>query len=93
MKESGVKPDTFCMNSLMGVVLQAVQPNTALEIFKNMEADGIQRDLVRAPPHHENKQNVLAIRSDPFVYAMCVSCLFRGGVATRVRYMLLEQLW
>lgn len=48
MKEAGVRPNTYCMNSVMGVSVQARQPNTALEIFKEMEKDGIPRDVVSA---------------------------------------------
>ncbi len=47
MKEAGLRPNTYCMNSLMAVNVQAKQPNTALEIFKEMERDGIPRDVVR----------------------------------------------
>lgn len=47
MKDAGLRPNTYCMNSLMAVNVQARQPNTALEIFKEMERDGIQRDVVR----------------------------------------------
>ena len=47
MKDAGLKPNTYCMNSLMAVNVQARQPNTALEIFKEMERDGIPRDVVR----------------------------------------------
>ena len=46
MKQAGVPPNTYCMNSLMAVSVQARQPNTALEIFKEMERDGIPRDVV-----------------------------------------------
>lgn len=46
MKEAGVPPNTYCMNSIMGVSVQARQPNTALEVFKEMERDGIPRDVV-----------------------------------------------
>lgn len=48
MKDAGLRPNTYCMNSLMAVNVQARQPNTALEIFKEMERDGIPRDVVRA---------------------------------------------
>lgn len=47
MKDAGVTPNTMCMNSLMAVNVQAKQPNTALEIFKEMERDGVPRDVVR----------------------------------------------
>lgn len=47
MKDAGLRPNTYCMNSLMAVNVQARQPNTALEIFKEMERDGIPRDVVR----------------------------------------------
>ncbi|CAM9270052.1 unnamed protein product, partial [Hapterophycus canaliculatus] len=46
MKDAGLRPNTYCMNSLMAVNVQARQPNTALEIFKEMERDGIPRDVV-----------------------------------------------
>ena len=46
MKEAGLRPSTYCMNSLMAVSVNARQPNTALEIFKEMERDGIPRDVV-----------------------------------------------
>lgn len=46
MKQAGVPPNTYCMNSLMAVSVQARQPNTALELFKEMERDGIPRDVV-----------------------------------------------
>eukprot|EP00903_Cladosiphon_okamuranus_P009597 g9136.t1 len=46
MKEAGLRPNTYCMNSLMAVNVHARQPNTALEIFKEMGRDGIPRDVV-----------------------------------------------
>lgn len=46
MKDAGLRPNTYCMNSLMAVNVQARQPNTALEIFKEMERDGIPWDVV-----------------------------------------------
>ena len=50
MKQAGVPPNTYCMNSLMAVSVQARQPNTALEIFQEMERDGIPRDVVSDQP-------------------------------------------
>ena len=50
MKEAGLRPNTYCMNSLMAVNVQARKPNTALEIFKEMERDGIPRDVVSERP-------------------------------------------
>lgn len=47
MKEKGVPPSTYTMNSLMGVSVQARQPNTALEVFRDMEREGVKRDVVR----------------------------------------------
>lgn len=46
MKENGVPPNTYCMNSVMAVSVQARQPNTALDVFKEMEREGISRDVV-----------------------------------------------
>lgn len=51
MKQAGLRPNTYCMNSLMAVSVNARQPNTALEIFKEMERDGIPRDVVSDASH------------------------------------------
>lgn len=51
MKQTGMVPDTYCMNSLMAVGVAARQPNTALEIFREMANDGIARDVVSARWH------------------------------------------
>lgn len=47
MKEAGLRPDTYCMNSVMAVNVQARQPNAALKIFEEMKRDDIPRDVVR----------------------------------------------
>ncbi|CAM9180861.1 unnamed protein product [Ectocarpus sp. 4 AP-2014] len=46
MKEAGLRPDTYCMNSVMAVNVQARQPNAALKIFEEMKRDNIPRDVV-----------------------------------------------
>ncbi|CBJ27793.1 pentatricopeptide repeat-containing protein, putative [Ectocarpus siliculosus] len=46
MKEAGLRPDTYCMNSVMAVNVQARQPNAALKIFEEMKRDDIPRDVV-----------------------------------------------
>eukprot|EP00752_Nemacystus_decipiens_P010169 g9062.t1 len=46
MKDAGLRPNTMCMNALMAVNVQARRPNTALEIFNEMERDGVPWDVV-----------------------------------------------
>ena len=71
MKDAGLRPNTYCMNSLMAVNVQARQPNTALEIFKEMERDGITRDVVSeefllivSAVSHPSLQHVLLLRRE-----------------------------
>lgn len=46
MRREGLEVTTECMNALMGVCVQAREPNTALDVFKSMDAEGIRKDLV-----------------------------------------------
>lgn len=84
MKEAGVRPNTYCMNSVMGVSVQARQPNTALEIFKEMEKDGIPRDVVSAyvqtmcrPPSASTRSTsaTLCRHSVAWTYCWFVGCV------------------
>lgn len=77
MRDAGLKPSTICINSLMSVNVQARQPGTALEIFKEMEKDGVPRDLVRDP--------LYALQRQLLLYAFVVMELYL--VAGRDRFL------
>lgn len=46
MRKEGLKVSTQCMNTLMGVCVQAREPNTALQVFRSMDEEGIPKDMV-----------------------------------------------
>lgn len=66
MKQYGVKPTTYCMNSVMAVSVLARRPNTALDLFKEMKRDGIPRDVVRGMNFK------LGVKTPSFVSYTCV---------------------
>lgn len=75
MKEEGLQPNTYCMNSLMGVSVRARRLNTALEIFRQMERDGIPRDVVSAGCTVHSYARRSALRLATRHSRKCVRCV------------------